>query len=155
MSACGQGSREHTTSRAQRNDQSTAKDQKLDTSQNTCDLSEYRATRQVHFAQRSIVLIAKPVYPPEALKAGEGGIVNVDIVIDRDGTVQDACALNGPPALQLSAQKAALACKFKKNFGRTAPVKHQYQRDVITYLFVPTHSEKVDELHYIVIRPSG
>ena len=120
----------------------------------TCDLSGYNAMREVHFAQTSIVLIAKPLYPPEALRNGQGGSVNVDIVINRDGNVSAACALNGPASLQPAAQKAALSCKFKKYFGRAAPTKHEYQRDVITYLFVPSESEKVDEGHYIVVRPS-
>lgn len=119
-----------------------------------CDLSGYNALREVHFVQRSIVLIAKPLYPPEALKEGQGGSVNVDIVINRDGNVIAACALNGPASLQPAAQKAALSCKFKKYFGRSAPTKHEYQRDVLTYLFVPSESEKVDEGHYIVVRPS-
>ena len=120
-----------------------------------CDLSGYNALREVDFAQRAIVLIAKPPYPPEALRNGQGGSVNVDIVINRDGNVIAACALNGPALLQPAAQKAALSCKFKKYFGRTAPAKHEYQRDVITYLFVPSQSEKADESHYIVVRPSN
>lgn len=151
--ACGQGGRDAATSGAPKNEGSTAMGQRVGAGPDPCDLTKYRAIREVHFAQRSIVLIGRPVYPPEALKAGQGGIVNVDIVIDRDGNVHDACALSGPPSLQMSAQKAAFACKFKKNFGRPQSVKHQYQRDVITYLFVPSQSEKVDELHYIVVRP--
>jgi hypothetical protein len=117
-------------------------------------LSGYHAVREVHFAQRAIVLIAKPIYPSEALRNGERGAVNVDIIIDRDGNVVAACPLNGSASLQLVARKAALACKFKKNFARDVPAQHEYQRDVITYLFVPSRSEKVDEAHYIVVRPT-
>ena len=120
-----------------------------------CDLSGYNAHREVHFAQRAIVLIAKPVYPPEALRNGHGGSVNVDIVVNRDGSVIAACALNGPVLLQPAAQKAALSCKFKKHFGRGAPTKHAYQRDVITYLFIANQSERAEEGRYIVVRPSN
>jgi hypothetical protein len=118
-----------------------------------CDLDKYKAIREVHFAQRSIILMAKPTYPPEALKTGDEGSVNVDIIIDRDGNVIEACAINGPVMLRGAAQKAALACKFKRNFGKDAPARNQYQRDIITYLFVSSESRQVDEAHYIVVRP--
>lgn len=129
-------------------------DGKVAQQEKPCDLSGYRAIREVHFAQRAIVLMAKPVYPPEALRNGEGGQVNVDVVIRRDGSVVAACPLNGPASLQPAAQKAALACKFKENFARGSPVKHEYQRDVITFFFIPNQSERVDEKHYIVVRPT-
>ena len=120
-----------------------------------CSLDKHKAIREVHFAQRAMTLMAKPTYPAEALENGDEGVVNVDMIIDRDGNVVEACPLSGPSSLRSAAQKAALACKFKSNFGLDEPARNQYRRDLITYLFVPSASRQVDETHHIVVRPKN
>jgi hypothetical protein len=119
-----------------------------------CDTDSYHAVSETHFVQRTIVTLAKPSYPAEALKRGVEGSVSVDIVVDKTGSVVKACALNGPELLRRAAEKGALACKLKENFGSPTPVRTPYRRDTLPYLFVLDPAKKVDEVHHIVVRPT-
>ena len=121
--------------------------------QGICDIDQYQAPRVTHFVQGAIIRIGRPSYPPDALKRSVEGQVNVDILIDREGTVVKACALDGPPELRKAAEIGALSCKFKENFGLAKPGPRPYQRDVISYLFVADPRRQVDEGHSIVVRP--
>jgi hypothetical protein len=119
-----------------------------------CDIAGYHALSETHFVQRTVVTLAKPSYPTEALKRGVEGAVLVDILVDRAGNVVKACALSGPELLRKSAEAAALACKFKKNFGGSSPPKTPYRRDTLPYLFVLDPAKKIDDVHHIVVQPT-
>ena len=118
-----------------------------------CDIDSFKAPTESHFVQRNIIRIARPVYPEQAAKQGVEGVVNVDILVDKSGTVIRACALSGPSPLYKAAEQAALACKFKKNFGSPHAVRTGYRRDVLPYMFVLDRERKVGDIHYIVVRP--
>src|SRR5262245_567589 len=49
------------------------------------------------------VKAVKPVYPASALKAGVEGLVNLQVVIGKDGRVENAKAVNGPTPLRQAA----------------------------------------------------
>jgi Gram-negative bacterial TonB protein C-terminal len=119
-----------------------------------CDIDTYPALIETHFVQRTMVTLAKPSYPTEALKSGIQGSVPVAILVDKTGTVVKACAADGPELLRAAAEKGALACKFKKNFGGIGPGRTPYRRDTLPYLFVLDPNKKVDEIHNIVVRPT-
>jgi TonB family protein len=97
--------------------------------------------------------LAKPIYPVEAAREGIEGAVNVRILVDQTGSVVRTCVLNGPEPLRKAAERAALACRFKRNFGSPGPLRGGYRTDTLAYLFVLDRARKVDEIHYIVIRP--
>lgn len=56
--------------------------------------------------------LAKPVYPPEAVKAKIGGAVKVNITVDEQGNVVKAEAVSGDALLRNAAVTAAKASKF-------------------------------------------
>jgi TonB family protein len=58
------------------------------------------------------VSLPLPVYPAAARVARAGGVVNVKIVINENGDVESAAAVNGHPLLQAAAVDAARAAKF-------------------------------------------
>jgi len=59
------------------------------------------------------VRMAKPLYPPTALRSGFGGQVAVDIELDINGNVTKAKAVSGSPFLRQSSEDAARQSKFK------------------------------------------
>src|SRR5262245_28902341 len=96
--------------------------QKADTpnkklSDNKCDFTVYKPVRESHFVTRAIVKKHKPIYPSDAVSRGIQGYVNVQILINRNGDVERACALDGDELLKSVAEESALQWKFKSNFG--------------------------------------
>jgi TonB family protein len=73
--------------------------------------------RQMPAAERSASLKAvksvDPVYPRDAVKRHIEGTVTVRIMVDKNGKVADAKALNGPPELYPSALDAAQQYQFE------------------------------------------
>ena len=63
--------------------------------------------------QKLLVHRVDPVYPPEARKDKLQGIIAVDIVISRDGSVVSMKALNGPELLANAAMDALRWWKFE------------------------------------------
>jgi|GEM_PF-1808146 len=118
-----------------------------------CNVEKYGAIREVHLAQKNMILKALPIYPAEALQLGIDGSVNVEVVIDRSGVVLEACPVNGPSELRSAARSAALQCRFRKNFGLDKPARNLYRRDIVTYRFVRSTTEQLDTEHYLVVRP--
>jgi TonB family protein len=103
-----------------------------------CDFTTYQPVRESHFVQRTVRKKVKPIYPPEAANRGIQGWVNVKILVDRDGNVEKACAVDGDQTLRYAAEKAALQWKFKPYFGRANAHKagsRKYMVDVIPFNF--------------------
>ena len=78
--------------------------------------------------------LPRPAYPPLARKAHLSGTVTVQVLIDEQGNVTDAHAVDGHPLLQVVCVAAARAAKFSPTFLEDEPVK---VTGVIKYNFVP------------------
>ena len=63
--------------------------------------------------QKLLVHRVEPVYPPDARKQNLQGIVAVDIVVAKDGSVTTMKALNGPDLLANAAMDALRWWKFE------------------------------------------
>jgi TonB family protein len=63
--------------------------------------------------EKLLVHRVQPIYPAEARKAKLQGIVALDIVVGRDGSVVDMHALNGPDVLARAAMDALRWWKFE------------------------------------------
>ena len=79
------------------------------------------------------VSLPKPVYPPLAKTAGIQGVVSVQVLIDENGRVVSAKAIDGSPALRPEAQRAAMQARFSPTTLGGQPVKVS---GVITYNFL-------------------
>ena len=97
----------------------------------TCDFSEYKPFAMSHFLKAALLEQSKPVYPPAARTVRAQGTVRVKILVDRRGTVKEACVVEGHPLLRAAAVQAARESWFKPNFGSTLPQK-RYGRRFIT-----------------------
>jgi TonB family protein len=75
-----------------------------------------------------------PAYPPLARAAHVSGTVRVQVIIDEEGNVSVAHAIDGHPLLQAAAVAAAQQAKFSPTLLEGEPVK---VTGVITYTFVP------------------
>jgi protein TonB len=80
-------------------------------------------------------VIAKPapVYPPIAKAARAGGMVTVQIVVDEEGYVIEASAVDGHPLLRQASVFAARQARFRPTLLDGYPVK---VAGVITYYFI-------------------
>jgi periplasmic protein TonB len=74
-----------------------------------------------------------PPYPPTAKAVGAAGPVNVQVMIDEDGTVVSAKAISGHLLLRKAAEDAAKRAKFTTTYLSKVPVK---VTGIITYNFV-------------------
>ena len=63
--------------------------------------------------EKLLVHRVEPVYPPEARKSNLQGIIALDIVVGRDGSVVSMNALNGPDVLARAAMDALRWWKFE------------------------------------------
>src|SRR5262249_27670259 len=110
-----------------------------------CDFTTYQPVRESHFVQRTVKKKVNPIYPPEAVSRNIQGLVNVKILIDRDGNVEKACAFDGDRVLKEAAEAAALQWKFNPNFGQAHAVdvvSRKYMVDVIAFTFAFGDQEK-------------
>jgi hypothetical protein len=89
-----------------------------------CDFSDYKYLVIDHFPRDWVVKHPQPQYPELAKAAKIEGVVQVKVLVDREGDVFTACAMQGHPLLRDAATRAALMYKFKKNFGFKASRKH-------------------------------
>jgi protein TonB len=76
--------------------------------------------------------LPQPPYPVIARTAGIQGKVSVQVLIDEQGNVISATAIDGHPMLKLAAQKAAMQAKFRPTLLSEQAVKVS---GVITYDF--------------------
>lgn len=60
----------------------------------------------------SATSLPQPPYPPIARTAGVQGRVSIQVLIDEQGNVISATAIDGHPMLRFAAQRAALQAKF-------------------------------------------
>ena len=79
------------------------------------------------------ISLPKPAYPPIARAARASGTVTVQVLIDENGNVVSAHAVNGHPLLQAAAVGAARQAKFSPTKLSGQPVK---VTGVIQYNFV-------------------
>lgn len=84
------------------------------------------------------VNLVKPVYPVEAKEKGIGGPVKVKVIIDEQGSVMSAQAIDGDNLLRKACEDAAKASKFNPTNLGGNPVK---VRGVIIYNFTPSKIE--------------
>jgi protein TonB len=76
--------------------------------------------------------LPQPAYPPIARQLGIQGRVSVQVLIDEQGRVISATAMDGHPMLAGAAQRAALQARFSPTTLSRVPVKVS---GVITYDF--------------------
>src|SRR5262245_21867097 len=103
-----------------------------------CDFNDYQPVRESHFIQMAVKKKVNPIYPPEAVSRNIQGLVNVKILIDRDGNVEKSCAIDGDRVLKEAAEPATLQWKFKPNFGHVHAAdvgSRKYMVDVIPFNF--------------------
>jgi len=80
------------------------------------------------------VSLPKPAYPPSAKAVSASGTVNVQVIIDEQGSVISAVATSGHLLLRAAAVNAAKQAKFTPTKLSDQPVK---VTGVIVYNFVP------------------
>jgi protein TonB len=67
--------------------------------------------------------LPKPAYPPQAKSAHASGVVTVEVVIDEEGKVISAKAVDGPMILRQAAVVAAQGARFSPTLLSGLPVK--------------------------------
>jgi protein TonB len=67
--------------------------------------------------------LPQPAYPALAKQAHIQGIVSIQVLIDEQGRVVSATAVNGHPMLRGAAQQAALLARFRPTLLSDQPVK--------------------------------
>jgi len=70
-----------------------------------------------------VLELPKPEYPPIAKAAHASGAVEVQVLVDFDGTVVAATAISGHPLLQAAAVNAARKARFTPMMQDGEPVK--------------------------------
>jgi TonB family protein len=78
--------------------------------------------------------LPKPAYPAAARAVRAGGAVNIQVLIDTDGTVFSAEPVAGHPLLRSAAKAAACGSRFTPILLSGQPVR---VAGIITYNFVP------------------
>ncbi len=79
---------------------------------------------------KGLIYHPKPDYPRDAQKAGIQGTVRLEVVIDRDGKVQNVKLLSGPSALAPAAIKAVSKWRYKPSLLSGEPVEVITEVDV-------------------------
>lgn len=89
--------------------------EQLETGLKSEEVSEQAPALQVpaEVMQRLLVHRVDPVYPPEAKKQGLQGVIVLDVVIGRDGSVVSMHPLNGPDVLARAAMDALRWWRFE------------------------------------------
>ena len=78
--------------------------------------------------------LPKPPYPPAARAVRASGTVSVQVLVDENGSVISANAVNGHPLLRAAAVSAAISAKFNPTLLSGKPVKVS---GVLTFEFAP------------------
>lgn len=69
------------------------------------------------------VKVVKPVYPPAAWKAGVGGVVNLAVVVGKDGRVENGKVMNGPTHLRQAALDAVKEWEWEPFLLNSSPIR--------------------------------
>jgi hypothetical protein len=104
-----------------------------------CNFSKYKPLRVSHFLQMALIGQIQPKYPAAGKAVRAQGEVRVKILVDRNGKVQKACAVEGHPLLRSTSLYAAYRSRFKSNFGfsKASTFKgKQFITDELVYNFV-------------------
>jgi len=80
------------------------------------------------------IKLPKPRYPPAAIAVRAGGSVPIEVLIDTDGSIFSARAVQGHPFLRSAARMAACDSRFPPTLLSGQPVQVS---GIITYNFVP------------------
>jgi hypothetical protein len=65
-----------------------------------CDYSKFKPLKIDHFLQAALIKQFRPEYPAVGKAVRAQGKVRIKILVDRNGTVQKACAIEGHSLLQ-------------------------------------------------------
>ena len=98
-----------------------------------CDDDCGEAGKQGEVLNGRAVSLPPPVYPPIARVAHVSGTVKVQVIIDTDGSVSAAAAIEGHPLLRGASLAAARNARFTPTLYEGKPVK---VAGVIEYNFV-------------------
>jgi TonB family protein len=79
---------------------------------------------------KGLIYQPKPVYPREAKDAGIQGAVRLELVIGKDGKVQDLKVVSGHPLLAKAAMKAVSKWRYKPSLVGGEPVEVVTEVDV-------------------------
>lgn len=87
----------------------------LESAKNSQTVSANKPPEQVstEVMQKLLVHKVEPTYPPEARQANLQGVIALDVVVGRDGSVVSTHALNGPEVLARAATDALRWWKFE------------------------------------------
>jgi len=145
LSSCGPlGDHDNTetaTTQQQPSPQQKAENAARSKADDVCDFSAFKPSIVSHFVQTSLQTKVKPPYPEEAVSRGIQGKISVKILINRDGDVVKACALNGDEFLRRAAEGAALKWKFKRN---VVAGRKSFVQAGISFNFVLDKNDPVD-----------
>jgi TonB family protein len=108
--------------------------EKQDEQSGECDFSQCKYVRIILY-KTSAKKRAEPEYPPIAKEAKITGIVQVRVLVDKEGKVVRACATTGHPILKEAAVKAARKWRFSRNFGMRSKSKIAYIQEWILFDF--------------------
>jgi hypothetical protein len=108
-----------------------------------CGFSKYKPRRISGFADRLAIFKLKPQYPPATEAKGISGIVQIMILVNKDGLVELTCPIRIPGSpepdrnLTIASEAAALQWVFQPNFGFTVigDLKLNYVEDVLVFEF--------------------
>lgn len=84
-----------------------------------------------------IIHMVKPVYPREAKEKGIHGIVNLSVLVGKDGHVKKIRVESGPPILVKASVVAIRQWVYEKTFFRGKPV--EFETSVTFYFELPRH----------------
>ena len=77
-----------------------------------------------------VISAPKPAYPPEAKQARIQGVVKLNVIIGKDGTVQDLKAMSGHPMLVPASLEAVRQWVYKPTLLNGQPVEVETVVDV-------------------------
>ncbi|MGE3384950.1 MAG: energy transducer TonB [Pyrinomonadaceae bacterium] len=110
-----------------------------------CDFSEFSPITVSHFVSTNLKTKVIPDYPPEALSQGVSGIVDMKILIDRNGTVTKVCVFEGSNLLTEASKDAALKWRFRRDVSEG---KESFVEDGIAFKFTLDSSNRTGKVEY-------
>jgi len=116
-----------------------------------CDFSAFKPFQVSHFVRSNLKKRFIPEYPQTAVQRNAQGIVSIKILVDRDGSVVKACALEGDDELAKVAEDAALKWQFNR---KVVPGQKTYVEAGITFRFVLNNDGKYTaNSEELIVRP--